>query len=50
MKEKYITEIMQYVNAQDEQQIRCLAELSRIVDKTRLIYILTFVTKMFGSH
>ena len=50
MKEEYITEIVNYVNAQDEQLIQRLAELSRIVDKTRLIYILTFVGKLFGSR
>ena len=47
MKEDYINEIMQYVNAQDEKQIQCLAELSRIVDRSRLIYILTFAQKLF---
>lgn len=50
MKEKYIQEIMNYVNAQDENHIRCLAELSRIVDKAKLVYILTFITKMFGCR
>ena len=50
MKEEYITEILNYVNAQDEQLIQRLAELSRIVDKTRLIYILAFVGKLFGSR
>lgn len=50
MKEKYIAEIIQYVNAQDESQIKRLAELTHIVDKNRLIYILTFVKKLFGSH
>lgn len=50
MKEQYIQEIIQYVNAQDEDHVKCLAELSHIVDKTKLIYILTFLTKMFGSR
>ena len=50
MKEKYITEIMQYVNAQDETQLRCLAEMSHYVDKSRLQYIFTFVSRLFGSH
>ena len=50
MREEYITEILNYVNAQDEQLIQRLAELSRIVDKTRLIYILAFVGKLFGSR
>ena len=50
MKEEYITEIVNYVNAQDEQLIQRLAELSRIVDKAKLIYILTFVGKLFGSR
>ena len=50
MKEEYITEIVNYVNAQDEQLIQRLAELSRIVDKARLIYILAFVGKLFGSR
>lgn len=50
MKEKYIAEILQYVNNQDEQQIKMLAELSRIIDTSKLIYILTFVTKLFGSR
>ena len=50
MKEQYIQEIIQYVNAQDEEQVKCLAELSHIIDKTKLIYILTFITKVFGSH
>ena len=50
MKEKYIAEIIQYVNNQDEQQIRWLAELTHIIDTSKLIYILTFVTKLFGSR
>lgn len=50
MKEEYITEIVNYVNAQDEQLIQRLAELSRIVDKAKLIYILEFVGKLFGSR
>ena len=50
MKEEYITEILNYVNAQDEQLIQRLAELSRIVDKAKLIYILAFVGKLFGSR
>ena len=50
MREKYIEEIMQYLNAQDEQEIKYLAEMSHIVDKARLLYIFTFVTKLFGSR
>ena len=50
MKEQYIDEILQYVNEQDEKQVKCMAELSRIIDKTKLIYVLTFVSKMFGSR
>ena len=50
MKEEYINEILNYVNAQDEQLIQRLAELSRIVDKAKLIYILAFVGKLFGSR
>ena len=50
MKEKYIDEILRYVNKQDENHIKTLAELSRIVDRSKLIYILTFVTKLFGSR
>ena len=50
MKEEYITEILNYVNAQDEDLIQRLAELSRIVDKVKLKYILAFVGKIFGSH
>ena len=50
MKDQYIAEIVKYVNAQDEKQVKRLAELSRIVDKTSLIYILAFVAKMFGSR
>ena len=49
-KAEYINEILNYVNAQDDQQIQRLAELSRIVDKTRLIYIIAFVGKIFGSR
>ena len=49
MKEKYIEEILQYVNAQDESQIKCLAELTHCVDKSRLLYITTFVRKLFGG-
>lgn len=50
MKEQYITEIVQYVTAQDEKHIKCLAELTHLVDNKRLTYILTFVSKLFGSH
>lgn len=50
MKEKYIAEITHYVNAQEEEHIKCLAELTHIVDKNRLIYILTFIKKLFGSR
>ena len=50
MKEKYIAEIFQYVNDQDEKQIKWLAELTHVVDKSKLIYVLTFVTKLFGSR
>lgn len=50
MKEKYIHEILQYVNAQDETQLKWLAEMSRYVDSKRLLYIFTFVSKLFGSH
>ena len=50
MKDEYINEILNYVNAQDDQAIQRLAELSRIVDKAKLIYLLTFVGKLFGSH
>lgn len=49
MKEKYIEEIIQYVNAQDESQVKGLAELTRIVDKSRLIYIIALVSKLFGG-
>ena len=50
MKDEYINEILNYVNAQDDQAIQCLAELSRIVDKSRLTYILALIGKLFGSH
>ena len=50
MREKYIEQIMQYVNAQDEQSVKWLAEMSHFVDKSRLLYIFTFVTKLFGSR
>ena len=49
-KSEYINEILNYVNAQDDQLIQRLAELSRIVDKARLTYILAFVGKLFGSR
>ena len=49
-KTEYINEILNYVNAQDEELIQRLAELSRIVDKARLTYILAFVGKIFGSR
>ena len=50
MKEKYLKEIMQYLNDQDEEGVKWLAEMSHIVDKTRLLYIFTLVTKLFGSR
>ena len=50
MKEKYIAEILQYVNAQDEKQLELLAEMSHYVDENRLLYIFTFVSKLFGSR
>ena len=49
-KTEYINEILNYVNAQDEELIQRLAELSRIVDKARLTYILAFGGKIFGSR
>ena len=48
MKEEYISEIVQYLDSQDEIQVKCLAELSRFIDANRLIYIITFVKKLFG--
>ena len=48
MKEEYIAEIVQYLDSQDEIQVKCLAELSHFVDTNRLIYIITFVKKLFG--
>lgn len=50
MKEKYKAEILQYVDAQDEKQLEWLAEMSHYVDKSRLLYIFTFVRKLFGSR
>lgn len=50
MKEQYIEEIMQYVYAQDDQAVKWLAEMSHFVDKAKLSYIFTFVTKLFGSR
>ena len=50
MKDEYIAEIIQYVNNQDEQQIKWLAELTHIIDTSKLIYILTFASKLFGSR
>ena len=50
MKEKYIDEILQYVNSQDEKQLEWLAEMSHYVDNNRLLYIFTFVSKLFGSR
>ena len=50
MKEQYLSEIMQYVNEQDETQLKWLAEMSHYVDRNRLQYIFTFVSKIFGSH
>lgn len=50
MKEKYIAEILQYVNSQDESSVKALAELTHFVDKSKLLYIITFVKKLFGSH
>ena len=49
MKEKYLSEIMQYVNSQDETQLKWLAEMSHYVDKNKLLYIFTFVSKLFGN-
>lgn len=50
MKEKYVDEILEYVNAQDETQLKWLAEMSHYVDSNKLQYIFTFVSKLFGSH
>ena len=50
MKDKYIAEILQYVNSQDESLIKGLADLTHFVDRSKLIYIITFVNKLFGSH
>ena len=50
MREKYIAEITQYVNAQEEDHVRCLAELTHVVDKARLLYVLTFIQKLFGRR
>ena len=50
MKEKYVQEIIEYLDTQEESQVKGLAELSRFIDKNRLIYIITFVNKLFGSH
>lgn len=50
MKEQYIAEIVQYVNEQDEKNIKWLAELTHLVDANRLTYILTFVGKLFGGR
>ena len=50
MKEEYIAEIIRYLNSQDEIQVKGLAELSRIVDNSGLIYIITFVKKLFGCR
>ena len=47
MKEKYIQEIIDFLNAQDESHVKGLAELSRIVDRKRLAYIITFAEKFF---
>lgn len=49
MKEKYISEIMQYVNEQNETQLKWLAEMSHYVDSKRLAYIFAFVSKLFGA-
>lgn len=50
MKDKYINEILEYVNSRDEQQLKWLAEMSHYVDNNRLLYIFTFVSKLFGSR
>ena len=47
MKEKYIQEIVEYLKAQDERLVQGLAELSRIVDRKRLEYIVAFAKKYF---
>ena len=50
MKETYIEEIINYVNSQDEKQIKWLAEMTHYIDESKLIYILTFIQKLFGSR
>ena len=50
MKERYVAEIIQYLDSQDENQVKGLAELTHIIDKSRLIYIIAFVNKLFGSR
>lgn len=50
MKEKYVAEIIQYLNEQDEIHVKGLAELSHFMSNNRLTYIIEFVNKLFGSH
>lgn len=50
MKEQYIEEISKYVNAQDEQQLKWLAEMTHYIDASKLAYIFTLAKKLFGRR
>ena len=53
MKEQYIAEIVQAVGSMSECQLSRFLELSQLateLTENQLQYILTFASKMFGSH
>ena len=50
MKEQNLSEIMQFIAAQSENNIERIAEITRFIDENKLLYILTFINKMFGHH
>lgn len=50
MKEQNLTEIMQFISTQSETNIERMAEITRFIDENKLLYILTFINKMFGSN
>lgn len=52
MKEKYITEIIQTIGSMNEGQLSHLMEFAHLASELtekQLLYILTFIKRMFGS-
>lgn len=53
MKEKYISEIVQLLSSMNESQLSRFVEFAQFASDltdSQLLYILTFINKMFGSH